>query len=477
MLQLLYLVVLALLVGTVIAQPHQILRPSFWFCLLMAVCICPAAAFTSSDIDGDFLQADVFRFLTVIFPLAVLAWTVFTPGLSAVAHQEYWKCRNACRWPNRIGRPERITFTMVALASFSILALYLSVVPFMTTGLVTIFVNPEGATMAREKSLKLLSGFAVKYGYTWHMSVLAPLLICIAGLHIDRQFRLRNLLLIGAVPVLIVSVMLTGAKLSGGMLLLALGIVCLLRSGVLKCGLILLVAAIGTVLTATVLSIFREVETSEVSLELVIDYMTGASFQRVFVTPFQTGVWTNLYAQEHGQLGVSNIRPLALLFGQEYINLPNLVALDYAPGASAIPSSSSNTCFLFDLQASFGLFTGWAVAAVLICLLDLVLYAFAGLNGQILTAFLAVLMTAAFSLLSSAYTTCLLSHGILPAALLGAAVGFLMKNGLRRRGVYMTLLSSRPLISLHIRRQQYGTARNPDDEHPKTPSPSEAHQC
>ena len=142
----------------------------------------------------------------------------------------------------------------------------------------------------------------------------------------------------------------------------------------------------------------------------------GGVFNRIFIVPFQTGIWTNMYSAEHGLLGISNIRPLTLLVGSKFVNLPNVVGITYT--SSGLASVSCNTSFIFDYQASFGIFVGWCLSGFLLASLDFFILAFRGLNGGLLVACVAAFLASALSLLSSAFTTCLVTHGIAIVALL-----------------------------------------------------------
>ena len=115
---------------------------------------------------------------------------------------------------------------------------------------------------------------------------------------------------------------------------------------------------------------------------------------------------------EYGLRSVENIRPLALLFGYDYKYLASTICLEYIPGA--LETGNANTCFLFDLQASFGLYAGWAVSLALLCLLDPILYIFRRLSSGMLIVCTGMFLLCTHSLVSGAYTTVLISHGLLP---------------------------------------------------------------
>jgi hypothetical protein len=257
------------------------------------------------------------------------------------------------------------------------------------------------------------------------MEILAPLLVGMISL-IKTKNRSELFVKIFIIIIIVLSVMLTGARTPAGLLMVMLSLVYIMKKGFKK-GLIVLVSAVtGAVVVATIMTIFREGASSRLSLQLFWDYLSSGLFVRVFVTPFETGVMTNLYAQENGLLGISNIRPLAILFGQQFVHLPNVIGLSYMH--TKIISVSANTCFLFDYQASFGVIPGWYVSLVLLAILDFLLLCYRNLKGRILIIFMAALLTSSMFLISSAYTTCLITHGILIIPLMGLLLGDRIKK-------------------------------------------------
>lgn len=419
MLCLLYLCVLASLGLYVVARPGEVIRPSLWLSCIIAVMMGGAAAFAGPGSDFGYPQAATLRFLVVIFPLAGVLWALLTPRLGGVARTV---C-SACTGPEVRSRSARDLHSLAGLAlatiSVAVVLLYLDAVPLMSTGLVTAFRDPESATIARERSLKLVSSAVVRYGYTFHVHVFAPVMIGVLVLYRSRTV-FGALMRACGILALIVSVMFTGARAPAGYLLLVVGVVYLLRLGLRKGSLIVAFTGTLAICLATLMSLIREGRAGDMSFAIFSRYFSGSLMHRAFVDPFEMGVWTNLYAHDHGLMGVRNIRPLANLFGAEYFNLPNAVALAYS--RNALPSSSANASFLFDFQASFGLLLGWIVALVALFLLDFALYALRGFHPSLQVPFLAAFLVAVFQLAFSAFTPCLLSHGILPIVCLGLAV-------------------------------------------------------
>lgn len=428
-LALLYVATVLIVAGIILSRPYEVLRPSLWFCTAMLVTISPAAAFANSELDRGLEGAGILRLGVLTFPLVIVAWIALTPRLSSIASTLYRTCHS--HPAPKFDMTDKATVGVIACISIGILVVYLATVPLRSLGLVAIFTNPENAALAREHSLKLLSSSFVKYAFLFHCAVLAPVLIGLMFLWKPRGAGFRGILWGIAVPLLFLSVVPTGARSPAARLLLALAIVYVFRKGVIRRGAVLPLAALAGGLFVTFLTVARNGMISELSVDLMAKFMHTGVFNRLFIIPFKTGILTNLYAQEHGLLGVSGIRPLAMLAGADYLNVPNVVALTY--GRNPLASSSANTSFLFAFQACFGMWAGWGVSAILLCGLDYVLHFFRGLKPALLPAFLATLLTATLSLLSSAYTTCLLSHGILPCVALATAVQFVSQWLARRK--------------------------------------------
>jgi hypothetical protein len=290
--------------------------------------------------------------------------------------------------------------------------------------------------MAREKSLKLLGNPVLGYAFPLYVSFVAPVLTALLAIWKPNRpwIRIGRWLLL--LP-LVLSVMLTGARSPAGQLLLVLGTVFVLRRGVFRGGIVMGGAAFGGIMIAAMLTIAREGAMDRLSWASVQEYSTAIT-GRAFVSPFMVGMWTNLYAHEHGLLGVSNIRPMAILLGEPQVNLPNLVGLAHVPNATTI---HADCCFLFDYQASFGLWKGWALAIMLLCTLDFLLRAFRGLRGGILVAMLAAFMVSELALTATAFTVSLVTHGMLSIATLAYLLGRTMYVQLKEREIRRRLFS------------------------------------
>ncbi len=406
-----------------------------WFALVMITRINFMAAFAGPELDEGFRQGFTLRMLTVLFPLGIFFWVLATPGLSRVSQD----LANRCRYTppsatlqkhskQTTGMEKEYQIALVfLLVSATTIAMYLKTVPLMSTGLVTLFTDPINSTMAREESLKLVTSPLVRYSYLWHTVVLAPLLV---GLAVQARlpiFSLRNLLRIGLVIILIVSVMLTGARAPGGRLFLLMGLIALLRMGLRRGTLTFIPGAAVAMVIAALISNLREGKIEGMDIMSLYGTVSTGIFNRVFETAYETGVWANHLAQDLGNFGIASIRPLAALFGVPFIDVANLSGLTFAHNPLA--TINATTCFLFAYQAAFGLVPGWLLSLGLVCALDLLLPLFLDLRGRLLTAFLAAFLMANMVLVGSNFTTALLSQGILPVALLAWLSGKFISTG------------------------------------------------
>ncbi len=386
------------------------------------------AAFAGPDLDQGYQLATTLRLLSILFPLGILIWVLATPGFSSVAKVLFARCQNqdvisgSSVNTQKINQAIELRIGFIFL-TFSIIALgvYLRTVPLMSTGLVTLFTDPINSAMAREESLKLVTSSLPRYSLVWHIIVLAPILV---GLAVQAKFPLfswRNILRIAFVALLIASAMLTGARAPAGHLFGVIGLVILLRMGLRRGVWALVPSLVFIMLIASILTVMREGNIAGIDAAVVYELISDSMFKRIFEVAYKTGVWTNHLAQDLGNFGIGSIRPLAVLFNEPYIPVANLSGLTYAQNPLA--TISATTSFLFAFQAAFGLIQGWLLSLVLLCVLDLLLPLFLELKGRLLTTLLAVFLMSNTVLIESNYTTSLLSHGIVPVALIAWMIG------------------------------------------------------
>ena len=418
MLTIIYFLSWCLYIPMLFKKPYILLRPSVWVSLGIMVRINGAATFSETLYTPELENEMTVRVLPILLVIAIALWVLLTPKITELA-RKYSQQGLLVTKEVALSIYDRSFIKLAAIVSSVIVGIYLIFVPIQSSGLVAVFSDPLAATMAREKSLKLIGFAPIEYGYLWHMEVLAPLLVGMISL-IRTKTSSGFLAKIFTIGIIVLSVMLTGARTPAGLLMVTLSLVYTIRRG-FKRGIIVLGSAVaGAVIVATVMTIFREGAANRISIQLFWDYLSSGLFVRVFVTPFETGVMANLYAQENGILGISNIRPLALLFGKEFVHLPNVIGLSYMH--TKIISVSANTCFLFDYQASFGAIPGWGVSVILLSALDFLLLCFRKLDGRMLIVFIAALLTSSMFLISSAYTTSLITHGILIIPIIGLLI-------------------------------------------------------
>jgi len=417
-------------IGLQVARhPFLLMRPSLWVSIPFMLCIGGAAAFTGPEIELGYHNAFKLRLLALVFPLVILGWVVVTPGLSMVSRRIYLQSKVEATEQSQV---ETRTVTIaIGLVATIILLVYLSMVPLRSTGLWAIINDPASATLAREESLKLLSSVSLAYAFTMYQKILAPLLVALLVLWKIPRFSLLNVFRLVLILAVFISVMLPGARSPAGLLILVLALVVVLKSGVARGVLSMVSAVLGGLTVASVMTLMRQGQVIMLANGTIWGIIGNSIFMRAFVTPFKTGLWTNLYAQSHGLTGISSIRPLALLFGVPYVKLSNQVALAYSPTGTS--TSYANTSFLFSLQSAFGLEIGWCAALVLLCSLDFLLFAFLKLRGELLVAFMCALLISLTSLIYTGFSPCLGTHGVLPITLGAFFIGRFMVGPLRLR--------------------------------------------
>lgn len=89
-----YVCVASLFLIWVYIRPYEMVRPSMMFAASMMVFLNVAAAFFTLEVDASFSRTKELRFLSIIFPLGVLAWCIFTPALSKAANFIVNRCKD-----------------------------------------------------------------------------------------------------------------------------------------------------------------------------------------------------------------------------------------------------------------------------------------------------------------------------------------------------------------------------------------------
>jgi hypothetical protein len=396
-------------------KPHLAIRPSFFVGGLMVLLLCWPAVFVDDVAQVAYMKAvnyrgfsriDELRFLIAVFPVFILAWLGLSPGLNRRARRLYQDGRELGLRGLFSRRSYAVWFVLTAMLA-AYLAWFFSVRPLWETGLWALIFDPENYGQARQTSGSELSSLGLKYVQAIMQSAILPALFILTW-----QMRLPGwkrwpkysfLLLV------LLAVSLTGARSIAVMVIFAAAMAYLLLRGPGKGLVTLALAAAVGVFIITVISNRIDVVDFASNLKHVVQ-------SRLISTPFTTGPMALHYAEKQfpGGLDGANIRPWRLLTGGRHVNLPNGAFNHYFPW-SPFKSGSLNTCFVFDYQAGLGLYPGWLLALAAICLLDFLILVFsAGPPSPVRIAFQGVFYIGLCAMISSAFTTALLTHGLLP---------------------------------------------------------------
>lgn len=408
------------IIAIIIYRPWVLLRPSVWFSLLFSVTVTGASAFVPNDhiiYDtiryDDFLNIDTLRVTVLSIPLLVVLFVLATPVLSIEAKQLSVRCRikNARQLKRAFTKLERLLIVVLLGILGVVLFLYFKEIPLNQTGLWTIIFNPVQSNEAREQSLKLIDSAAVRYGYNWYRLLIVPTLILSIWINIKSKSTVGVVLIVVVTIILLLSASLTGERSSIVFTLFTLSIFYMLLNGVNKSIKTFVTLAAILVPFVAIVSMARSGLLENPSVGSFFDHILTAS-NRVFVDPLNTGVSTNLYAQENGLLGISSNRPLASITDVPFVDLPHNVAQFIVPN-SRIKTGSANTAFIFDFQAAFGLYVGSVISLLLLCSLDFLLFCFRKSGGLVIVVLYGLFLRGIFSLTASSFTTSLSTHGIL----------------------------------------------------------------
>jgi len=404
--------------------PYLLIRPSYWVGLSILFQIGFVAAFTGNEINVYLIHAKEFRILSILFFGVLPLWCMCTPQMNRLAESYWHRCKTAYHSSVIANREYKKILLAFGIVSFFVLAYYLLTVPFHKTGLYAIFFTPELSAIAREESLKLVADPLLRYSFSFYLKVFAPLLVGTLFLMRTKWWGLK-ILKATMIVLVIIFAMLPGARANAAGLLLVVGIIYLLTKGIQRGAFLIGILGSFAMILATAQTVMRE--GAGLSLSTILSYFSGGIFYRTFVSPFETGIWSNIYAQNHEFLSISVIRPLAVVFGIDHVNLPNLVGLYFNP--DAIESISMGTAFLFDFQTAFGLYCGWIISLLLLLLLDFSLLAFRSLPDRSLPVFLGAFLTALFmSLPAASFTTSLITHGIVPIIFVAILFGLFLRR-------------------------------------------------
>jgi hypothetical protein len=287
-----------------------------------------------------------------------------------------------------------------------IVIIYLAHVPFKSTGLYAIFMNPSSAAQARENSLKLLDSQALVYAYSLMVSSIAPLLAVMLGILFIRGIAKRFFLKIPIYTLLFFllafAVSMTGARISIVNLLIVIAIAFFFHKGLpfkpLKFFLLLFLL----LLLPSILSILREGKA--IGIGTIFEYL-GYLAQRTFIIPLEVGSWFVHYSQINGVFGIAAIHKLAAILGVKWIDTPNLIGLTYATG-----SPTASVGYLFSYYSYFGL-SSIVLSILYLWLLDVALLVYERLSHVMILPCVAAASLSVLYFISSDYTTVWLTHG------------------------------------------------------------------
>jgi len=387
---------------------HMFVRPSVIILIFFNLRIQWAAAVESFHIFDALFAPWHFWLLTQAMPLLILAPLC---AVKSTLSERVWKGLQEPVPPEAHRDMRRVT--VLLLVGFGIIAFYyLTVVPFRQTGLYMIVTNPLRSIQAREESLKLIPNPVLRYSYSWARDLVGPLAAALVTLNlIERRRQMAKLKALGGhvalLGLIVIGVSFTGARAGAAGVTLAIILTVWLRKGTPFRAVYLLVGALVVLSGPVVITILRGGEA--LSFDRFVNYMFGPMFGRVFVTPMETCLWHVHFPQVNDFVGVRGIRPLAILFGEEYVNLPNVIGLAYA--ANPILTVSANTSFVHDFYACFGLFS---IPLSVACWLGLDLFLVPLRRpSPINAAIIAVLWLRCSFFMSSAYLVNFTTHGLL----------------------------------------------------------------
>lgn len=412
------------LVFVILCQRFLLIKPSILVILFFHLKIQWAGTLESGYIWYYLPNPWVFAFLLHGFPtvglsISFLTWrkNVKTIFKRLLFYRLYLKKRD----------------TFIAILGFFVAlmtVLYLVYVPFYQTGLWTIFTDYKNAAQARENSLKLLDNIFIKYGYSFVMTVFAPLLSVLIFNRLRYSLKKRMLIKSARDMVvlfgLLVAVSLTGARSPAAYIILVICFSFLLKKGLPINPLYIVLTFFLVLSLPTFLTLLREGKI--LSISLFWQYLSSGILNRVFHVPMLTGLWHVHYAQNEGFIGIAGIPKLATLFGTEPINMANLIGVAYTN--STIESVSSNTCYLFSYYSYFG-WLSFPISLLGLLVLDYSIWVYKNLSDTILLPCVASVSLSSMSFTSSDYTTVWLSHGFGVILILSIILDIWLRSKLR----------------------------------------------
>ncbi len=291
-----------------------------------------------------------------------------------------------------------------------IVAWYLSVVPFTSSGLYILITQPELSDEARQSSFVTLASPLLQYAYYLMSIALAPMaaimMYLLLTLKQEQVSILQRMFAIFLILVFVVMVSLYGARGPSAMLVLALVYVAYLRRGApfrpfLIISMIMLVMA-----GPAVLSVFKNADV--ISLAAYGDALQNI-FDRMFVRGVPPNIWYIDFIQAYGEWGVSGIPKLATLVGADPVNVANVISLRYVP--NSLKDGTANSAYITQYYSFFG-GIGVIVSLLGLLVLDFIIYIYRYLRPVLLLPVVGAMVIPLASLSFSQFTTILFTKGM-----------------------------------------------------------------
>jgi len=406
-----------ILLATIRADRSLLVKPSIMVILFFHVLCQWGTAIQAGRIELFLPKPWIFVLLSQGFPVIGLAVSLLT-------------CRHSARaiWGRIIDHKSsdlsKKNKALILLAIFFILFifLYLSHVPFRTTGLYKIVFShaaPADAALARDMSVKFLDNAFLRYGHNIMMAVFAPLLAVLALqillVHGQRRNWLWALFYLVCLVVILLATSISGARSYSASIIMVILFALLLRRGFPLRPAYLVVIALLILTFPTLLSLLREGEA--VTAKKFFSYLRGSTLNRVVIIPMQTGLYHVHYAQYHGYFGIKAIPRLAAVAGIEPLNVPNFIGRKY----TGDPTCTANTAYIYAYYSYFGLIA-FIPCLIGLWLLDLCLLIYRRLSDIMLIPCITSIAIGVNIFSSVEYTVGLFTFGILLLPLVSWAV-------------------------------------------------------
>lgn len=406
----LLLVSTVLLISVVRFKKHAIIMPSFILLFYTYIFFQLPFAYYSFEVEKTLPNPFLFLFYLYGFVFIGLL-SIFTYKSSS---KKIWENLNKkdSIFPSISFSIFFLTLTMLC---FIIYSFY---IPFSD---ITLFKFFSGADVnaiesSRESTLKTLDASIPKYTYSIGRSCLAVALTSTASYNLVKFYKEGKLYYMWACFLIIifalayVSIVLT--KSSAAIALLAI-FFSLYYNNIYSNYKAFLILMLGFLF-----SFFLCVLVAGAVYGAEFAFLTSIEpvLERTFSSPFRMCIWYAHYAQTYGTIGISSVQKLAPYFGEESINVANLIGKTYAPiyyNHPVIESISANAGFLFSNYLAWGLW-GLPLSLLMLFSLDLGLLFMKRLSKEYLVPLLSIISVQLISFTASGYGVSMLTHGYLP---------------------------------------------------------------